>query len=371
MPLKIHWRLPPAGDGRDLSPATWHRGDHVVAAEDATVFSRTGRPRDGLGYYDQLALIARAAEQSGFDGVWIEQSGNGEEPQVAAAGLAREASRLRFLTSLCAPLQSAVYAAKIAVSFQRLSGGRLDWHFAFEDAGPRPWHGRRFSVDEQVARTDEFLHLVRGFWNDAPFTWQGRHFEVENGGFPPALQGQPLPRIHIDVSRDEALALAARHADVALLPLLPPEALRARIDQLRAIAATQGRQPELGVTVDILARDDGPSAWSELRRQWRAARARTVSLAGTSSSSHDEGLFDDLVVDANLWSGFGSLRGGASHGLVGSHADIARRLAELVDLGVTTLILSSHPHLEQAYRLADHIVPALRRHVAQPLASAA
>jgi alkanesulfonate monooxygenase len=43
------------------------------------------------------------------------------------------------------------------------------------------------------------------------------------------------------------------------------------------------------------------------------------------------------------------VRGGAGTALVGSHSEVAERLAEYAKLGITHFILSGYPHLEEAY----------------------
>lgn len=362
MSLTLHWRLPTQGDGRELNPEAWNRGERSAPRPHA--FAHTGQPlssQAGYTYYDQLARIARAAELSGFDGIWVPHSADGEETQVVAAGLAREVRRAHFVPGLFTPLLSAVYSAKIANSYQGLSGNRLDWHLVFEEEAARPWHGRHFSIAHQVERSDEFLTLAKGFWDESgPFTWQGRHYEVEAGGFPPALQGRRFPTVYIP-DHDAALDLSARHADVHVLPVLPLPALQARIAQVQALAAAQGRTLRFALQADILVRHSDDAAWAELRRQVQAAEAKTVTLQGAPSRPID---VDALVAGPNLWAGFDQLRPGAAHGLVAGYASLVDRLAEVVAAGVDSLVLSAPPHLEEAWRFGEFVVPALRARVA-------
>ncbi|MDM4784586.1 LLM class flavin-dependent oxidoreductase [Micromonospora sp. b486] len=56
-----------------------------------------------------------------------------------------------------------------------------------------------------------------------------------------------------------------------------------------------------------------------------------------------------LEVYPNVWAGYGLLRPGAGAALVGSHEQVADRIAELHGLGVEHLLLSGQPHLEEAY----------------------
>jgi len=75
---------------------------------------------------------------------------------------------------------------------------------------------------------------------------------------------------------------------------------------------------------------------------------------------HD-GRTDALEIAPNLWAGVGLVRGGAGTALVGSHQEVADRIEEYHDLGIDEFILSGYPHLEEAYRVGEGVIPELRR----------
>ena len=66
-----------------------------------------------------------------------------------------------------------------------------------------------------------------------------------------------------------------------------------------------------------------------------------------------------LVVYPNLWAGVGLVRGGAGTALVGSAEQVAALIREYRALGVETFVLSGYPHLEEAYRVAELLLPRL------------
>jgi alkanesulfonate monooxygenase len=66
------------------------------------------------------------------------------------------------------------------------------------------------------------------------------------------------------------------------------------------------------------------------------------------------------VVAPNLWAGFGLVRGGAGTALVGSHEEVAERIAEYHALGFDHVILSGQPHLEEAWWFGEGVMPRLR-----------
>jgi alkanesulfonate monooxygenase len=359
MAAEVFWRLPVDGDGRALLSSCWNRGDYAALEPVPNKFARTGGQREGHNYFDHLSQIARAAELSGFEGVWIPQSPAGEEPQIVASALAREARRLKFVISLWTPLLSAVYTAKIANSFQRLSGGRLAWNFITEPPQPRAWHGQgpKWTLEDQVARTGEFLEVSSGFWHRGPYAFKGRFYEVENGGFPASLGGEAYPTIYVSGATEEERALSARQGGVHILPIAPLAVLEVQIASAKAAAAAQGRALRFGIETDIVARHSAEEAWADIRGRWSDASGKTTSITGEYEALPD---FDSLIGEGNLWNGFGLVRRGAPAGLVGSYAELADRLAAYARLGVTTFVLSANPHLEEAYLLGEHLLPKLR-----------
>ena len=133
-----------------------------------------------------------------------------------------------------------------------------------------------------------------------------------------------------------------------------------------------------GIRVDVIARDTEEEAWAEVRRFYDSipreqveafakARPRDESVgAHRQWALHNGkvGSFEDLIISPNLWAGKavangvkGGQVGGPTCVLVGSNEQIADRLAEYVDVGVTTFILAAKPHLEEAYRTGEYILP--------------
>ena len=55
----------------------------------------------------------------------------------------------------------------------------------------------------------------------------------------------------------------------------------------------------------------------------------------------------------------GLVRGGAGTALVGDPDQVAARMREYQELGCETFILSGYPHLEESYRVAELLFPAL------------
>ncbi len=55
------------------------------------------------------------------------------------------------------------------------------------------------------------------------------------------------------------------------------------------------------------------------------------------------------------------VRGGVGTAIVGSHTEVADRIAEYHALGFDEFILSGYPHLEEAYWFGEGVMPIVRQ----------
>jgi len=125
--------------------------------------------------------------------------------------------------------------------------------------------------------------------------------------------------------------------------------------------------------VDIVARPTEEEAWREVSRGFDnidpavLARYKEQNTGDSVGASRQRGLrpqtinsYKDFIISPNIWTGFSLLRGGQTLGIVGSYEQVAERLDELVQLGADAFILASTPHLEEAYRVGEEVLPLVR-----------
>jgi alkanesulfonate monooxygenase len=187
------------------------------------------------------------------------------------------------------------------------------------------------------------------------------------------MADQPIPRIYLAGVSDAALAVVAAHADVHLSWGEPLSKQEEVVDRVRRVLEARGikREVRIGVRIDVLARETEEQAWAELRQMY-ATVTDGASFGFNDASSESAGAlrqlaihqgktsFDDLIVGRNLWAGMSKIRGGPGCVIVGSHEQVAERLLEYVHIGVSTFILASNPHLEEAYRVGEEVLPLVR-----------
>ncbi|NIJ11398.1 F420-dependent oxidoreductase-like protein [Saccharomonospora amisosensis] len=187
-------------------------------------------PRHGATYTDILAL-ARATEAAGFDAFFRSDHLMGVDPEdstyrptdcwTTLGGLARDTHRVRLGALVgAATFRSPGLLATIVASADEMSGGRVElglgtgWyereHAAF--GLPFPPTGERFD------RLEEQLEIITGLWRSAgdasPFSFQGKHFSIDDNRTPPRPAQRPYPPIIIGGTGPRRTpAIAARFAD--------------------------------------------------------------------------------------------------------------------------------------------------------------
>jgi alkanesulfonate monooxygenase len=350
--ITLHWFLPTLGDSRTVVP---HGADGHFRAPTL----------------DYLTDVARAADRLGFTGVLTPTGTWCEDAWLVTATLIARTERLKFLVAFRPGSISPTLAAQQAGTFQRLSGGRLLLNVV---TGGEALEQRRFGDwldhDERYDRTDEFISVLRGAWEDEPFDFQGRYFHVE--GATTRAAPTPQPDIYFGGASPAAELVAARQTDVYLAWGEPPAQIAERITRVRDLAAAEGRTVRFGIRLHVIARPTAEEAWAETERfladlDPEVVAAAQRSYAATESVGQQRmaalhgGSTDRLEVAPNLWAGYGLVRGGAGTALVGSHDEVADRIAEYHDLGIDEFIFSGYPHLEEAHWFAEGVMPILRR----------
>ncbi|WP_329110512.1 LLM class flavin-dependent oxidoreductase [Micromonospora sp. NBC_01699] len=358
MALTFHWFLPTYGDSRDIVG-----GGHGLAAGTA------GGARPATVAY--LGQIARTAEQLGFEGALTPTGAWCEDAWLATAMLSEVTERLKFLVAFRPGMLSPTLAAQMASTFQRLSNGRLLLNVVTGgESHEQRAYGDFLDKDARYARTDEFLHVVRALWRGETVTHDGPHVRVEQaklGRLP-----DPVPPIYFGGSSKAAGPVAVAHSDVYLTWGEPPAQVAEKLAWIRGLAAEAGRELRFGIRLHVIARDTSEQAWAQAQRLLdgipeadikavQAGLARSESEGQRRMIALHGGSRDGLEIAPNLWAGVGLVRGGAGTALVGSHTEIADRIAEYHALGITEFILSGHPHVEEAYWFGEGVLPILRQ----------
>ena len=357
--MDVFWFLPTHGDGRYLG-------------------TNEGARKVDFNYLSQIAV---AADSLGYGGVLLPTGRSCEDAWVVASSLMGVTRSLRFLVAIRPGITSPGLSARMAATFDRLSGGRLLINVVTGgDPDELGGDGLFVSHDERYEITDEFLRIWRGVLershSGGSVEFAGKHLRSSNGRvLLPPLQ-KPYPPLYFGGSSVAALTLAAEQVDVYLTWGEPPAEVARKIADIKRLAAQKGRTLRFGIRLHVIVRETNEAAWraaadliSRLDEttvaKAQAAFARMDSEGQRRMSALHGGDRDKLEIAPNLWAGVGLVRGGAGTALVGDPATVAARIREYAELGIETFILSGYPHLEEAYRFSELVFPLLPERRAQ------
>lgn len=317
-------------------------------------------PGGETGFSD-IAAWARRAEELGFDSVWLsdhlfytfERYGLDPtplaalEPMTALAGLAAVTERVRLGTLvLCAPFRHPALLAKMAVTIDRISGGRLDLGLG---AG---WLGAEFSafgfpfgtVGERFAHLEETLGALSALQSGEPATYAGSTVTLRDARLLPAPVHGRVPILVGGKGGPRLLRLAARFADGwNTVWRVDPRTYAPLSAAADAACETAGRDP------------------STLRRTVGLYTIVGESEA-TARAAFDRGRaeFPGGAMDADTWETW------RADTLSGSPEQAVERIGDLEGLGVDEIVVSpwtlpfSLPEPEIVDVFAERVIAPIR-----------
>ena len=307
--------------------------------------------QEGVTWAQWLAM-AEAAERLGFEALftsdhYLSVQGNRDRGSSDAwtmlSALAARTSTIR-LGTLVSPVtfrQPAVLA-KAAATVDHVSGGRVELGM-----GAGWWeeehrtHGFPFPVvHERFERLEEQLAIVHGLLTEERFSFQGKHYQLDEGAFwPKPVQEPRMPIVLGGTTVGPWMQrLIATYADEFNTVGGSVVEVRGRIERARAAVDSAGRAQD-SLTTSFMT-------WCFVGRtedEWRG-RAETAHALDP-----DAGPFED------------SLRELEADCILGTPDRAAERLREYAEAGVQRVMLnhSLFDDLDMLEVLAAEVIPRL------------
>jgi probable F420-dependent oxidoreductase len=194
---------------------------------------------------------ARRAERLGFDFVSASDHPGGASPSYETwtmlSWVAAATSRIHIATRvLGVPYRSPALLAKMAASFDRLSGGRLILGLG---GGASDDEFRAYGLDvrtprEKVDALAEAIRVIRALWTRPRASFEGRHYRIEDAPLEPKPL-RPIP-IWLGTFGDRALGVTGELADgwIPTLGYAPGDRLAGMRQRVLGAAQRAGRDPE-------------------------------------------------------------------------------------------------------------------------------
>ncbi|MGZ8606171.1 MAG: LLM class F420-dependent oxidoreductase [Actinomycetota bacterium] len=303
--------------------------------------------QEGVTWQQWLA-IARTCERLGFEGLFtsdhylsvINGDPGSNDAWTLLGALAASTERLR-LGTMVSPVtfRAPSVLAKAATTVDRISNGRVDLGMgaAWWEQEHRT-HGFAFPpVDERMEMLEEQLEIVHGLWSEDVFSFESRHYALEECRFVPKPVQRPHPPIIVGGKGGPRIAqLAARWADEFNRVGGTPQDVRAAFGRVRDAVDAAGRDQE-AMTTSFMT-------WIFVGRtedEWRARADATRTMDPTAGPL--DAYIDDISMDC----------------IVGTPDRAIERMNEYAAAGVQRFVLNHElfDDLDQIELIAAEIVP--------------
>jgi len=304
--------------------------------------------------YQGAGALAREAERLGYAIALAPEGYKSDAPSVLGY-VAAQTERIALASGVMQiPGRTPAMAALTAATLDSLSGGRFRLGLGVSNPDVADgWYGATF--DKPLARTREYVAIVRAAFLGAPVRYEGEHYPLPLSGetqAPLHLFTEPLRTdlpVYLAAVGPKNLQLAGEIADGWIGVFTSPEMVKAAVDNIRTGRARAGRDMDTFDVLPCLATSiaDDPQAAAD------ALRAHFVYLLGIGDPKHNfyctmatQLGFERAVADLHDRLRDGDRAGAAAAipfefidatSLVGSVDRIAGRMREYAAAGVTTL----------------------------------
>ena len=285
-----------------------------------------------------------------------------------AAGLAQATEHIAVFTTAQVPIFPPVVAAKLTATVDHIANGRFAINVVCGHAG-QALDGLvgapQLDHDEWYAYADEWIAILEKLWraDTDVFDYSGRFFQLKGAGSYPKPLQQPRPAIMNAGTSEVGQRWAARHSDIMFTSAHErgDEAVKARVNQVRALAREYGREVSVWMSSSIVCRPTEREAWDYLDY----CAIEKPDLPALSSLWREPNLVDRLkglsqnerkselrrLVAGSFW----------MQVLVGTPEQLAERMLQLSRAGIDGLNMTFVNYQAELARIIRDVLPLLEQ----------
>ena len=310
-----------------------------------------------------LECIVPIARWKGYGGI-TNVNGSSFESIAWACGMLAATRRINAFCTVHVPLIHPIVAAKQMATVDHVSSGRLGVNVVCG------WNEDEFQMfgvtkhehDDRYEQGDEWWSIIRRIWSgEAPFDFDGRHYQLEH------VQGQPLPYGGLRPlmmnagSSPRGRRFAIEHSDMHFDGVRAPDESVERIAETKAMARENGREVQVWTPVGIICRPTQHEAadyieYLKLHADWGALGHLAEMHAHDARNRTDpEGIHrrcgDDPAERQVLARG--------SYCVIGDPDHVAGELRRLHQVGFDGLVINFVNYLDELPYFAQEVLPRL------------
>jgi FMNH2-dependent dimethyl sulfone monooxygenase len=309
--------------------------------------------------------LAKRSEEIGYDLTLIAELNLNDIKGVSApsldawstaAALAAVTNRLELMVAVRPTFHQPALLAKQAANIDHIGGGgRLSLNVVsswWADEAKK--YGVEFEQhDDRYARTTEWLEIVERLWSEDHFSFNGKHYNIDDAVLQPKPITHPRPVIYAGGESEAAKAMISRLCDAYVMHGDEPERVREKIADMSERRDKLNLPPmKFGVAAYFIIRDTEEEAQKEL------SRITNVKQSAAGYENYQQWLAGTRLEQQVSLEDYSVSNRGLRSGLVGTPEQVAERVAEFEKAGVDLLLLQCSPQLEEMERFAEEIIKA-------------
>ncbi|WP_404438399.1 LLM class flavin-dependent oxidoreductase [Microbacterium aerolatum] len=301
---------------------------------------------DRLGFHTTLVPELYLNDRKGTDAPSL-------EAWSLSAAILAVTEQLRVMTAVRPGFHLPAVLAKTVSTLDSVAPGRVALNVvaAWWAEEARQFGGDFPAHDARYAQAREFVEVLNGLWSQTPFTFSGDHYEFEETIVEPKPSAHPV--VFAGGESEAGREAIADFADAYVMHGGTLDEARSNVTDMNARSERLHGRPiaEFGMPAYVIVRDTEAEAQRELDR------ITTVDENSPGYASFEQFRRNSqlsLEVSRREYSvGTRGLR----PNLVGTAEQVAERIHDYADAGITLLLIQASPLDEELERIAEQVFP--------------
>ncbi len=278
------------------------------------------------------------------------------EAWILAAAISSWTKNIRAMPAVHPGLWHPTLIAKMAACLDRLTTGRsaINLVTGWNEVEARMYGGDiLLHEDDRYVRAEEFVTVLRGMWNETPFSFDGRFYQVKELQL--LLKPATVPEIFTASRSERGLEMVAKYADWWFL------------DYDKGAADLAGVEDSLRRAMDGMNRRA-----AKYGRKVRFAFNPFVAFGETDEAAleHAKKLLTPDEPDADVRKMMSRVGPAMKSGCIGRPQKVRDQLMKYTDMGVELFLLKFVPTVDAVHEIRDELIAPLHGYTRQAAAAA-
>lgn len=301
---------------------------------------------DRLGFHTTLVPELYLNDRKGIEAPSL-------EAWSLSAAILAVTERLRVMTAVRPGFHLPAVLAKTVSTLDQVAPGRIALNVvaAWWAEEARQFGGRFTTHDERYVQAEEFVSVLNGLWEHTPFSFEGSHYALDGTIVEPKPSSHPV--IFAGGESEAGRESIAGFADAYVMHGGTLDEVRANVTDMNARSERLHGRPvaEFGMPAYVIIRDTEGEARRELDR------ITTVDPDSPGYASFEEFQRNSKLSLELTRREYSVGTRGLRPDLVGTAEQVAERIHDYADAGITLLLIQASPLDEELDRIAEQLFP--------------